>query len=98
MDTVTLVGYMTNNGVLASAAADSLALATEVLSDATGAVRLSNAAGRADAQTVHTTLVALLHSNWVAVATTSRWVRALERGVVLPRSSLVASVRWLPSR
>src|SRR5690625_258443 len=39
VDTVTLVGYMTNNCVLASAAgAEPLGLAVEVLADATGAV------------------------------------------------------------
>lgn len=71
VDTVTLVGYMTNNCILASAAeAEALGLSTEVLSDATGAISISNDAGYADAQAVHTTLMAVLHSNWAAVATT----------------------------
>ena len=46
VDTVTLVGYMTNNCVLASAVeAEFLGFTTEVLSDATGAINLANDAG-----------------------------------------------------
>src|SRR5699024_11326399 len=46
VDTVTLVGYMTNNCVLASAAdAEPLGFAVEVLSDATGAIDLANDVG-----------------------------------------------------
>jgi nicotinamidase-related amidase len=50
IDTITLVGYMTNNCVLASAAeAETHGLAAEVLSDATGAINIANEAGFADA-------------------------------------------------
>jgi nicotinamidase-related amidase len=78
VDTVTLVGYMTNNCVLASAVeAEFLGFSTEVLSDATGAINLANDAGSADAKTVHTTLLALLNSNWAAVADTDTWTQAL---------------------
>ena len=92
VDTVTLVGFMVNNCVLASAAwGETIGLTTEVLSDAVGAINLCNRAGKADARTVHTTLMALLHSNWAAVATTDDWCRALTRDEPLPRSNLVAS-------
>ena len=92
VDTVTLVGFMVNNCVLASAAwGDTIGLATEVLSDAVGAINLRNRAGKADARTVHTTLMALLHSNWAAVATADDWCRALVRREPLPRSNLVVS-------
>ena len=92
VDTVTLVGFMVNNCVLASAAwGETIGLTTEVLSDAVGAINLCNRAGKADARTVHTTLMALLHSNWAAVATTDDWCRALARDEPLPRSNLVAS-------
>ena len=92
VDTVTLVGFMVNNCVLASAAwGETIGLATEVLSDAVGAINLRNRAGKADARTVHTTLMALLHSNWAAVATTDDWCRALARREPLPRSNLVVS-------
>ena len=92
VDTVTLVGFMVNNCVLASAAwGETIGLATEVLSDSVGAINLRNCAGKADARTVHTTLMALLHSNWAAVATADDWCRALARREPLPRSNLVVS-------
>src|SRR5699024_8715827 len=90
IDTVTLVGYMTNNCVLASAAdAEPLGLAVEVLSDATGAIDLVNDAGRASARQVHEVLMALLHSNWAAVSDTSAWATALQASQVLDKSDLV---------
>ena len=92
VDTVTLVGFMANNCILASAAwGETIGLTTEVLSDAVGAINLRNCAGRADARTVHTALMALLHSNWAAVATTDDWCRAPGRDEPLPHSNLVAS-------
>ena len=92
VNTVTLVGFMVNNCVLASAAwGETIGLTTEVLSDAVGAINLSNRAGKVDARTVHSTLMALLHSNWAAVATTDGWCRALGRDEPLSRSNLVAS-------
>ena len=92
VDTITLVGFMTNNCDLASAAAaEELDLTVEVLSDATGAIHLANEAGTASAQQVHETLMVLLHSNWAAVATTAAWVEAAADGHALPGSSLGAS-------
>ena len=83
---------MANNCILASAAwGETIGLTTEVLSDAVGAINLSNRAGKVDARTVHSTLMALLHSNWAAVATTDDWCRALGRDKPLSRSNLVAS-------
>ncbi|WP_019204455.1 isochorismatase family protein [Tsukamurella sp. 1534] len=92
IDTVTLVGYMTNNCVLASAAgAETEGLAVEVLSDATGAVHLANAAGSASAQQIHETLLVLLASNWAAVADTHAWISAIGTGSALEKSDLVSS-------
>jgi nicotinamidase-related amidase len=92
VDTMTLVGYMTNNCVLASAAeAETHGLSVEVLSDATGAINITNEAGSVDARTVHTTLLALLNSNWAAVVDTDRWVQALGAGDALSSSNLVVS-------
>ena len=90
---MTLVGFMANNCILASAAWGETigGLTTEVLSDAVGAINLRNCAGRANARTVHATMMALLHSNWAAVATTDDWCRALGRDEPLPHSNLVAS-------
>ncbi|SDQ85828.1 isochorismatase family protein [Microbacterium sp. cf332] len=90
--TVTLVGYMINNCILASAvAAEALGFDTEVLADATGAIPLANDAGTRDAREVHSTLLTLLHSNWASVANTDGWAAAVTTGTPLSRSNLVAS-------
>ena len=92
VDTIALTGYMTNNCVVGSAAAaEPLGFTVEVLSDATGAIPLSNHAGAASAEQVHETLMALLNSNWAAVATTGAWIDAVEAGTTLPRGNLVES-------
>ncbi|MFT2753190.1 isochorismatase family protein [Clavibacter sp. Sh2088] len=92
VDTITLVGYMTNNCILASSVeAEGLDIAAEVLSDATGAIALANAAGSVDAATVHGTLMALLHSNFAAVATTDAWIEAVAAGEPLPKDDLGSS-------
>ncbi|TDK25193.1 isochorismatase family protein [Arthrobacter crusticola] len=89
VDTVTLVGYMTNNCILGSAVeAEALGFSTEVLSDATGAINIANDAGFADARTVHMTLLALLNSNWAAVDTTDAWTAALTAQQKLPGGDL----------
>jgi nicotinamidase-related amidase len=92
VDTVTLVGFMTNNCVIASAVeGEKLGFTTEVLSDATGAINLANSAGSVDAETVHTTMMALLNSNFAAVATTRKWADAVRDDAALERSNLVES-------
>lgn len=92
VDTLTLVGYQTNNCVIASAAAaEPLGFAVEVISDATGAIDLANDAGVAGARQVHETLMALLHSNWAAVADTDAWTSAVAVGEPLSKSDLVSS-------
>lgn len=92
VDTVTLAGFMTNNCVLASAAeAEGLGFNTEVLHDATGAINIANDIGFADAKTVHTVLMSVLHSNWASVATTQAWTHALTDQQPLPGSDLGSS-------
>lgn len=92
VDTVTLVGYMTNNCILASAVeAEGIGFTTEVLSDATGAINLANDAGFVDARTLHTTLLTLLNSNWAHVGTTNAWISALDTKEALPGSDLGSS-------
>lgn len=92
IDTVTFAGYMTNNCVIGSAAAaEPLGIAVEVLSDATGAIHLTNEAGSASAQQIHETLMTLLHSNFAAVAQTSSWIAAVGDGSALPKSDLGTS-------
>lgn len=92
VDTVTLVGYMTNNCDLATAVgAEEVGLAAEVLSDASGAIHLANEIGKVSADVLHQSLLVLLHSNFAAVATTRDWVQALVAGEVLPKSDLGTS-------
>ncbi|TFD83542.1 isochorismatase family protein [Cryobacterium lactosi] len=92
VDTITLLGYMTNNCIIASAAeAETHGLAAEVLSDATGSINIANDAGFADAKTVHTTLMAVLHSNFAAVATTEAWTDAVADGSPLAKDNLGSS-------
>jgi nicotinamidase-related amidase len=92
VDTITLIGYMTNNCVLASAAAaEPLGFAVEVLSDATGSIPLSNATGSASSAQVHETVMTLLNSNWAAVATTADWIDAVQTGTTLSSSNLAES-------
>lgn len=92
VDTVTIVGFMTNNCDLATAAgAEELGLAAEVLSDATGAIHLANEAGRVSAEQLHEVLMVLLQSNFAAVATTEEWASAVGSGAPLASSDLGTS-------
>ena len=92
VDTVTLVGFMTNNCDLASAAAaEELGLAVEVISDASGAIHLANELGTVSAQQLHETLMVLLQSNFAAVASTDDWLAAVGSGTALAGSDLGTS-------
>lgn len=92
IDAITVIGYMTNNCDLATAAAaEPLGIAVELLSDATGAIHLANEAGTASARQLHEALLVMLHSNFAAVATTDEWVRAVEGASELPKSDLGTS-------
>lgn len=92
VDTVSIVGFMTNNCDLASAVeAEGLGFAAEVLSDASGAIDLDNEAGHVPASVVHDTLMVLLHSNFAAVATTDTWIAAVRDAQSLPKDNLADS-------
>lgn len=92
VDTITLVGFMTNNCVIGSAVgAESLGLNVEVLSDATGAIDISNAAGSVDAKTLHTALLTVLHSNLAAVTDTAGWKKSVTDKVAVSAGNLVES-------
>lgn len=92
VEAITVVGYMTNNCDLATAAAaEPLGFGVEVLSNASGAVHLANELGEVGAQQLHETLMILLHSNFAAVATTNDWVQAVESGIALPKGDLGSS-------
>ncbi|KQY57675.1 MULTISPECIES: isochorismatase family protein [unclassified Nocardioides] len=92
VDSITVVGFMTNNCDVATAvAAEELGLSVELLSDATGAIHLANEQGKVEARRLHETLLTLLHSNFAAVATTDAWLAAVESGAPLPKSNLGTS-------
>lgn len=92
IDTLTLIGYMTNNCILATAAsAKTLGFNVEILSDATGAIHIKNSAGQADAQQIHETLMVVLNSNWAAVGTFEEWRDAVTQGKTLQGGNLLSS-------
>lgn len=90
--TMTYVGYMTNNCILASVTeSETHGLAAEVLSDATGAINIANAAGSSSAERVHSTLMAVCHSNLAAVATTEAWTAAVTASASLDKDTVAES-------
>ncbi|TSI14922.1 cysteine hydrolase family protein [Brevibacterium aurantiacum] len=92
IDTLTIVGYMTNNCIIGSvAASEPLGFTVEVLSDATGAIDIENSAGSAPAKQVHETIMAVLNSNWAAVTTTSQWMEAVQSEHALAGDNLIES-------
>lgn len=92
IDTITIAGYMTNNCDLATAAeAEVRGLSAEIVSDATGAIHLSNAAGKVAAEQLHNTLMVLMHSNFAAVTTTQQWIAAVTAGEALDKGNLPTS-------
>ncbi|MEU4452468.1 isochorismatase family protein [Nocardioides sp. NPDC023903] len=89
VDTITIVGFMTNNCDIATAvSAEELGLAAEILSDASGAIHLANEAGKVSADQLHQTLLVLLHSNFAAVASTEAWTEAVADQKPLAKSDL----------
>jgi nicotinamidase-related amidase len=92
VDTITIVGYMTNNCDIATAAdAEARGISAEVLSDASGAIHLANEAGSVSAEQLHNTLMVLLNSNFAAVSDTRSWIQAARAGTELPKSDLGTS-------
>ncbi|GAB7006466.1 cysteine hydrolase family protein [Nocardioides sp. AN3] len=92
VDTITIVGFMTNNCDIATAmGAEELGLAAEILSDASGAIHLANEAGKVSADELHQTLLVLLHSNFAAVASTKAWTEAVAAGTAILKNDLGTS-------
>lgn len=93
VDTVSIVGYMTNICVdTTSRQAAHAGFRVEVLGDATGTLTYGNTAGHASAQQIHTATLATLHAAIGAVGTTDQWIAALG-GDPLPAGDLIASTR-----
>jgi nicotinamidase-related amidase len=92
IDTVTIIGYMTHNCDMATAVdATQAGYAVELLSDATGSVPYTNAAGSATAQQIHDAFCVVMQSRFAAVVTTQQWMDAVTAGERLARGSIHAS-------
>ncbi|WP_255713594.1 cysteine hydrolase family protein [Subtercola endophyticus] len=92
IDTITIVGYMTQNCDEATARdATQRGLTVELLSDATGTLDLANEAGRISAKELHASVLVVLQTGFAAVATTEAWLDALQSGAALPLSNIFAS-------
>ncbi len=92
IDTLSVVGYMTHNCDASTIfEATHRGLAVEFLSDATGSVPYANDAGYASAEEIHRIFSVVFHSRFAAVVSTARWQYAVEEGVALSRSSILAS-------
>lgn len=94
IDTLTVVGYMTQNCDDATIKhAVHLGLAVELLSDASGAPSYANRAGRASAEEIHRVVTVTLQAAFAAVASTDEWIAALQNGKSLPRDNIYTSTR-----
>jgi nicotinamidase-related amidase len=99
VDTLTLVGYMTQNCIEATARdAAQRGLAVEVLSDATGTLDLANEAGSIPAKDLHESVLIVLHTGFAAVGTTEAWVGAAATGEPLPAGDLYSSTEGARNR
>ena len=92
INTLTLVGYMTQNCV-ASTAVEALhqGFAVEYLQDASGTVSYANEEGLVSAQEMHHVYDVVLQSRFAAVCSTQQWIKALAHGKPLARSTIFAS-------
>ncbi len=92
IDTITIVGYMTQN-CDESTARDAVhrGFFVEFLSDATGTLALSNQAGAVSAQALHEAILVTLQSRFAAVASTDEWLASIADHSDLPRSNIYAS-------
>lgn len=92
VDTLTIVGYMTQNCNASTIyEAAHMGLAVEYLSDASGAPSYENAAGRATAEEIHRVFNVVFHSNFAAVATTREWADAVSAGRALGKDNVYLS-------
>lgn len=94
IDTVAIIGYMTQNCDLSAAVhAIHLGFAVEFLSDATGAISLANRAGYASAEDIHRVVCVVLQSRFAAVMSTDEWVTLLEKGSEARRDTILGSLQ-----
>ncbi|ARC58516.1 N-carbamoylsarcosine amidase [Frondihabitans sp. 762G35] len=99
VDTLTLIGYMTQNCIEATARdAAQRGLSVEVLSDATGTLDLANEAGSISAKDLHESVLIVLHTGFAAVGTTEAWVGAVAAGKPLAAGDLYSSTEVARNR
>ena len=79
IDTLTVIGYMTHNcGASTILHAAHAGLEVKFLVDVTDSVPHENSAGKANAEEIHRVFSVVIHSNFVAVATTDEWIGAVQ--------------------
>ncbi len=92
IETVTVVGYMSQNCDLSTVIhAMHMGFDVEFLSDATGAISYSNAAGHATAEEVHRVVKVVLQARFAAVLSTEEWIGHLDANTAPPRDNIYAS-------
>ncbi|RLM02276.1 isochorismatase [Gibbsiella quercinecans] len=92
IDTLTVVGYMTQNCDDSTIKhALHAGLAVEFLSDATGAVSYANRAGSASAEEIHRVFSVVLQARFAAVLTTDEWLAVLQNGSQPVRENIYSS-------
>ncbi|GLH73463.1 cysteine hydrolase [Geothrix limicola] len=85
VDTITVVGYMTQNcddSTLKQA--ESAGLKAEFLQDASGAVPYENRAGFASAEEIHRVYSVVLQSRFASVMSTEAWIEAVSHNTPAP--------------
>lgn len=94
IDTLTVVGYMTQNCVDSTIKhAMHLGFSVECLYDATGTVSYANRVGYLSAEAMHRSVHVVLQSRFAAVARTEAWIASLESGQKLEGGAIFASTQ-----
>ncbi|TKA09576.1 cysteine hydrolase family protein [Actinacidiphila oryziradicis] len=92
IDTLAIVGYMTQN-CDESTARDAMdrGFAVEFLSDATGTLAMSNRVGALTAEELHRAVLVVMQSHFASVGTTSEWIDAVRGGASLEKPNIFSS-------
>ncbi len=92
IDTLSVVGYMTQNcNVSTVLHAAHAGMKVEYLNDATGAVPYENDAGYASAEEIHRAFTVVMHARFAAVVSTDAWIAAVKAGKPVEGGSIAAS-------
>lgn len=92
VDTVTIVGYMTQNCDFSTIVhAMHMGFSVEMLSDASGTVPYANSAGHATAEEIHRVMLVVMQARFAAVCTTDEWIAHVDAGSRPTLGNIVAS-------